>query len=653
MKKLPVLAVLIFGLFYSEANSQNIPKFDGTGYCQDFADVLSLSEEKDLNNRLDFLKEETGIEFSLVTVASLEGYDIETYANKLFHEWGIGDRTKDNGLLLLLAINDRKSRLEVGYGLEPYITDAFSRRVLENMKPFLKQGNIYGAYLESIFRINEELVKNVPRKSEYSPKTEHQSNDSESFIQDKNPNKSVDSIGFWSFIFSLIAILGFFVFLAWLISLYLEKRNKGLIKRQEFLQKINKLYDEASALQHFIGHVNMSDIQSRHESIYLMIEKLKAFSDTQKVESLLEYHYQQTNDLIEDAQILKRQKEEEERKKREEEERKKREEEERLRSIKSENSLKEKAEKLLKLGEMHFVNFFNHYEEKFVKNFPKRKFITMPGFSYFLESIKQEVDNTKGDGKNEISLKLSLDKLEDCTRKIENFYAKSIEDRDNVVRIQKQYERILDSFTNKLGNSEVRKQALSNAVKSYDKASILIIEDNLVDAQQLLNNVHLNIKMIEESFREENDVKSKASSLGYKIDSTRRLVNSSQTRRILYERLDKLHSEIVLAFGKNLEFVKDPDNMTKIKQDLKLAENLIEDIEKDYREEQRREERKREEQRREEERRRRRREEEEEERRRSYSSYNYSSGSYGSWDSGSSSSFGGGDSGGGGASSDW
>jgi uncharacterized protein len=116
----------------------------------DLADVIAESRERTLDAMCRELKQKTGDTVFVVTVKTIEPWgDIREYAVKLFEKVGLGQRGKDNGLLVLLAVKERRVRIEVGYGLEPYITDGFagetSRQV---MVPFFRQGD-YGGGLEA------------------------------------------------------------------------------------------------------------------------------------------------------------------------------------------------------------------------------------------------------------------------------------------------------------------------------------------------------------------------------------------------------------------------------------------------------------------------------------------------------------------------
>ena len=114
------------------------------GMVSDYAQVLGQSEVSSLESTIRAYEQQTGNEMGVAVVDSLKGGDIDDFANKLFAKWGVGKKGKDNGVLLLVAIQDRAARIEVGYGLEPKMTDAVAGRILrEQMFPSFKQGR-YG-----------------------------------------------------------------------------------------------------------------------------------------------------------------------------------------------------------------------------------------------------------------------------------------------------------------------------------------------------------------------------------------------------------------------------------------------------------------------------------------------------------------------------
>lgn len=103
-----------------------------TGRVVDDAHLLSPEAEARLVERLAALERDTSDQLVVVTVHDLGGREIEEYGYRLGRHWGIGRGETDNGVLLIVAPNDRKVRIEVGYGLEPILTDAFSANVIQN-----------------------------------------------------------------------------------------------------------------------------------------------------------------------------------------------------------------------------------------------------------------------------------------------------------------------------------------------------------------------------------------------------------------------------------------------------------------------------------------------------------------------------------------
>lgn len=116
-----------------------VPKY--RGYVNDYAGIITSTEENKLNALILDLKSKTGAEIAVVTLNSLDGYPVEDVALAIGRTWGVGQKDKNTGAVILVAPNDRKMRIEIGYGLEGYITDAHAGRIRdEYMLPYFKQG---------------------------------------------------------------------------------------------------------------------------------------------------------------------------------------------------------------------------------------------------------------------------------------------------------------------------------------------------------------------------------------------------------------------------------------------------------------------------------------------------------------------------------
>ncbi len=140
------LSLLLVGLaaaLAGAASAANIPPL--TGRVVDQAGLLSDADKISLETRLEDLEAKSGIQLVVATVKSLEGEEIEPYANQMFRAWKLGERTRNNGVLLLVAPNERRVRIEVGYGLEGTLTDALSKVIIANaITPRFKAGDFPG-----------------------------------------------------------------------------------------------------------------------------------------------------------------------------------------------------------------------------------------------------------------------------------------------------------------------------------------------------------------------------------------------------------------------------------------------------------------------------------------------------------------------------
>jgi len=115
------------------------------GFVNDFAGVLTSEQQQSLETKIASFEKDTSNELSVVIIPSLKGDTIENFAEKLFKDWGIGKEKKDNGVLLLVARDDRQMRIEVGYGLEGALTDAQSFWIIQNiLRPAFQKGDYYG-----------------------------------------------------------------------------------------------------------------------------------------------------------------------------------------------------------------------------------------------------------------------------------------------------------------------------------------------------------------------------------------------------------------------------------------------------------------------------------------------------------------------------
>jgi uncharacterized protein len=155
--------------------SQDFPeKSSPPKLVNDFADMLNSNEESLLEQKLDDYNDSTSTQISIVTITDLSSYDISSYSFELAEKWGIGQKGKNNGLLILVAKNQRKTFIATGYGLEVKLTDAICKRILTKIiNPQFKQKNFYAGLDEGTTAVMQVLVgqfkadETIHKKSPY------------------------------------------------------------------------------------------------------------------------------------------------------------------------------------------------------------------------------------------------------------------------------------------------------------------------------------------------------------------------------------------------------------------------------------------------------------------------------------------------------
>jgi uncharacterized protein len=158
-----LLAALLIGAGFA---ATNLPEL--TGRVVDQAHILSPVTTADLERKLADLEQKSRIQLVVATVSSLQGEEIEPYANELFRAWKLGEAKQNNGVLLLIAPKERKVRIEVGYGLEGTLTDAVSSIIIANaITPRFKAGDFDGGVTRGVDDVITALTTD---SAEWKPK---------------------------------------------------------------------------------------------------------------------------------------------------------------------------------------------------------------------------------------------------------------------------------------------------------------------------------------------------------------------------------------------------------------------------------------------------------------------------------------------------
>lgn len=224
-----LLAVLVTAFTVSAFALAPPPKPDNGWYVVDQANKLSEDQKKALNTKIDGINKNTKNEFGVLLIQTLDGDNIEDFAQNTFRSWGIGKAGLNNGVLLVISVGDRKMRLQTGKGAEGDLPDLRAKDILDNnLKPFLKKGDFAGGINSTISATSSFLESRggtpVPTKTETSsPPVPLSSSAAEP--------ASSDGSGFGIFLLVLLlggGLIGFFV-------------NRSIRKEQEAMDARTKL----------------------------------------------------------------------------------------------------------------------------------------------------------------------------------------------------------------------------------------------------------------------------------------------------------------------------------------------------------------------------------------------------------------------------
>lgn len=197
---------VVFLAIASPALAQSFPEL--TGRVVDQADLLDPAQEAELTARLEALETQSNRQLVVATVNSLEGYDIADYGYQLGRTWGIGqdgegETEKDNGLILLVAPNERKVRVEVGYGLEGIMTDALSSIIIQNdILPQFRNGDMAAGIIAGANRISTQLALPEEEALEVAQQASQQAS--------KGDGGNIGLMVFWIFVLIFFVIIPMF-----------------------------------------------------------------------------------------------------------------------------------------------------------------------------------------------------------------------------------------------------------------------------------------------------------------------------------------------------------------------------------------------------------------------------------------------------------
>ena len=188
MKKL--FTILLSFFCFQIFAQKSLPKPNPPSLVVDYANIISSHDQQQLNQKLIAIDDSSSNQIVVAIVQSLNGEVLEEVALNTFREWGIGNKKTNNGVLLLIALDERKVRIEVGYGLEGAIPDITAKDIIErDIKPAFRQGHYYSGINDAVDDIAKAAV------GEYKVK------------RDKKIDKKIGKFGFLIILIIIIIIV--------------------------------------------------------------------------------------------------------------------------------------------------------------------------------------------------------------------------------------------------------------------------------------------------------------------------------------------------------------------------------------------------------------------------------------------------------------
>jgi uncharacterized protein len=156
-----IRAAVVLLAFALLLHAEPIAQLRPTDYVNDFAHILDQGTIAQLDDICQQIEQKAHAQIAVVTVNSLDGSDIDSYAVELFKKWGVGSKAADHGVLILLAAQERKYRIEVGYGLEPILPDGKVGGFGREAVALLRQNNYGGALLLMTSRVADVIAQDA------------------------------------------------------------------------------------------------------------------------------------------------------------------------------------------------------------------------------------------------------------------------------------------------------------------------------------------------------------------------------------------------------------------------------------------------------------------------------------------------------------
>lgn len=219
-------------------------KFTPENWMTDMGSFIPDSLEPKINNFISDYEQKTSIEIGVITVNNLDGNDIFDYSQEQFERLGVGKKGADNGILIVFSMEDRKSRIHTGRGIEEFLTDAQCRRLLDNVvKPYFKKGEYFDGTMTLLQSIREELGDQA-----YEEKVEFLKKKKEA--DERELQQRMDN--FTDFLFTAfmaLIVLGPIAYGIYRLMKYLKDKEKAKQIKDKLLKDIDKYLTEAKSIK--------------------------------------------------------------------------------------------------------------------------------------------------------------------------------------------------------------------------------------------------------------------------------------------------------------------------------------------------------------------------------------------------------------------
>lgn len=219
-------------------------KFTPENWMTDMGSFIPDSLEPKINNFISDYEQKTSIEIGIITVNNLDGNDIFDYSQDQFERLGVGKKGADNGILIVFSMEDRKSRIHTGRGMEEFLTDAQCRRLLDNVvKPYFKKGEYFDGTMTLLQSIREELGDQA-----YEEKVEFLKKKKE--VDEREWQQSKDNfVDFLFTAFMVLITLGPIAYGVYRLRKYLNDKEEARKIKDKLLKDIDKYLTEAKSIK--------------------------------------------------------------------------------------------------------------------------------------------------------------------------------------------------------------------------------------------------------------------------------------------------------------------------------------------------------------------------------------------------------------------